>query len=148
MHSKIYWIETIANLRLAIMARPRAGDWLQDEISHWKESGVEIVVSLLESEEVSELELELEATFCRQNDIAFISFPIPDRGLPTDTQAALRLASILTNTGKPVAIHCRAGIGRSSIMAAAVLITVGFTPEEALHAIQKARGLPIPDTDN
>ena len=33
--------------RLAIMARPRAGDWLEDEISGWRAQGVEIVVSLL-----------------------------------------------------------------------------------------------------
>jgi len=40
MVSDIYWIKTSASLRLAIMARPRAGDWLEDEIDHWKREGV------------------------------------------------------------------------------------------------------------
>lgn len=33
MAAKIYWIHTFNNLtRLGIMARPRGGDWLDDEI--------------------------------------------------------------------------------------------------------------------
>ena len=147
MHSKLYWIDTTASLKLAIMARPRAGDWLEDEIAHWKQSGIETAISLLEPAEVSELQLDAEAALCSGHDIEFISFPIPDRGLPPDTQAALRLALKVTSSGKATAIHCRAGIGRSSIMAAAVLIVAGAMPEEALHEIEKARGLPVPDTD-
>ena len=41
--------------RLAIMARPRAGEWLGDEISGWRAEGIDTVISLLEQEEVSEL---------------------------------------------------------------------------------------------
>jgi len=50
------------------------------------------------------------------------------------------------STGKSTAIHCRAGIGRSSLMAAAVLISGGAEAAIALSVIEKARGLPIPDT--
>lgn len=52
MRPKVYWIDLPMAGRLAIMARPRAGDWLEDEISGWRAQGVEIVVSLLEQEEV------------------------------------------------------------------------------------------------
>lgn len=147
MHSTLYWIDTPSPLRLAIMARPRAGDWLEDEIAHWRRSGVGVVVSLLEREEVEDLELQREATLCAENGIDFRSFPIPDRGLPADAGEAVRFAAKVAATGKPVAMHCRAGIGRSSLMAAAMLVGGGTDPATALAAIGAARGLPIPDTD-
>lgn len=147
MHSTLYWIDTPSTFRLAIMARPRAGDWLEDEIAHWRDSGVGIVISLLERDEVEDLELQREATLCAENGIEFRSFPIPDRGLPADTDEARRFVASVAAAGKPVAIHCRAGIGRSSLLAAAMLVGDGMDPAAALAAIGTARGVPIPDTD-
>lgn len=146
MASDLYWIDSGTGRRLAIMARPRAGDWLEDEVDHWKRSDVAIVVSLLEPEEVADLGLEDEAEICARNGIDFLSFPIPDRSTP-DTAEAIRFAAEAAAAGKPVAIHCRAGIGRSSIMAATMLVNDGISPDAALSAIAKARGLPVPDTD-
>lgn len=34
------------------MARPRAGEWLEDEIAGWRAQSVDIVVSLLEPAEI------------------------------------------------------------------------------------------------
>lgn len=147
MYSDLYWIETGAPVRLAIMARPRAGDWLEDEIAHWRREGVGVVLSLLEAEEVTDLGLEDEASLCAQAGIRFLSFPIRDRGVPTDADAARRVVSEALGTGLPVAIHCRAGIGRSSLMAALALTEIGVSPEAALAAIADARRLPVPDTD-
>lgn len=147
MPSTLYWIDTPDTLRLAIMARPRADDWLEDEIAHWRDSGVGIVVSLLEDEEVEALALQREAGLCADSGIAFHRFPIPDRGLPDDTGQAMRFAAEIASAGKPIAIHCRAGIGRSSLMAAAMLVADGMDPVAALTAIESARGLSIPDTE-
>jgi protein-tyrosine phosphatase len=136
--------------RVAIMARPRAGDWLEQEINAWKDLGIDVVVSLLEQEEISELALQDEAKLCRGRGIDFISFPIPDRGVPESGLEILRLARGLlasVHDGRSVAIHCRAGIGRSSLMAASLLIRSGITAEDALALIGEARGLGVPDTD-
>ena len=146
MHSELYWIATGARSKLSIMARPRAGDWLEDEIAHWRREGVEIVVSLLERDEVDELGLGAEAPLCEQSGIRYLSFPIPDRGIP-DTDDAMRFVADVARRGGPMAIHCRAGIGRSSIMAAAVLVSDGIDPATALSMIQEARRVPVPDTD-
>ncbi len=48
--------------------------------------------------------------------------------------------------GKKVAVHCRQGIGRSSLISAALLISAGEDIEQALKAITKARGLEVPET--
>lgn len=147
MVSDIYWIETPLGLRLATMARPRAGDWLEDEIDHWVRQGVGRVVSLLEPHEVHELGLEAEAAMCAARSIDFVSYPIADRGTPEDTCSAARLARRILDDGTPTAIHCRAGIGRASLIAGAVLVTAGMASETAWAAIAKARGLPVPDTE-
>jgi protein-tyrosine phosphatase len=148
MFSDLYWIDATDKIRIAIMARPRAGDWLEDEVAHWERSGVGVVVSLLEPEEVDELELRREGPLCVARGIDFLSFPIPDRGLPQDVGQAMRFAAEVVDRGRPIAVHCRAGIGRSSIIAAAILVSLGVTPADALAAIQRARGVPIPDTDS
>jgi protein-tyrosine phosphatase len=145
--SDIYWIEHGGVLRLSIAARPRAGDWLEDEVDHWRREGVEVVVSLLEPAEVDELDLAAEQAFCEAYGIEFISFPISDRRVPNDREAALRLCRHLLSDGKAVLIHCRAGIGRSSLMAATTLRLAGMAADQAFDMISNARGLTVPDTE-
>lgn len=149
MRSSIYWIDHPKSYRLGIMARPRSGDWLSDEIALWRRDGVDAVLSLLEREEVDALELHEEEGFCRSNGIEFISFPIPDRGVPDTSTARLMAGSAcgMIEEGKALAIHCRAGIGRSSLVAGAVMVMSGMEPSEAFEAIQRARGLGVPDTE-
>jgi len=134
---------------LSIMARPRGGDWLTDEIQAWRDAGVNIVVSLLTPEEQEELGLDEEASLCQGASLAFYAFAIPDRSVPPQQAEVERLIDEIVEalkTGKYVAIHCRMGIGRSAMIAAAALVELGETPEDALAKIQAARGLPVPDT--
>ena len=147
MLSEFYWIDAGQAQRVAIMARPRAGDWLEDEVAHWRRAGFEVVVSLLERDEVDDLGLGREAALCVQHGLAFLSFPIADRGVSDDAVSAMRFADEVCGSGRAVAIHCRAGIGRSSIMAAAILLRGGIDAEAALAEIARARRLPVPDTE-
>ena len=136
--------------RLAILARPRGGDWLQDEIRAWGRSGFHVIVSLLTPEETNELELTGEADRCRSEGIEFVSFPIPDRGVPAsrgDTLHLIKSVEALLLAGKAVGIHCRQGIGRSGLIAACLLVSSGVRADAAFSRLKEARGLPIPETD-
>ena len=82
MRPDVYWIDAATGLRLAIMPRPRAGDWLEDEIAGWRLEGVDVVVSLLEPDEAAELGLQREAALCTAQGMRFLALPIPDRGVP------------------------------------------------------------------
>ncbi len=131
------------------MPRPRAGDWLEDEIKGWKADGIDLVVSLLEPEEITELGLEGEFTLCRAAHLELLSFPFADRGVPTSIGETIRFVRGLTerlSEGKAVAIHCRAGIGRAALVAACVLVLLGFDPGAAFELIGEARGVKVPDT--
>ena len=149
MLSDIYWIDAGLTGRLAIMARPRAGDWLGDEIDNWRKAGIDCLVSLLEPLEVHDLGLTEEAGFCRERQMAFTSFPIPDRQVPASLNEARILIDALHDlvaSGKAVAVHCRAGIGRSGMIAASVLKTFGHDVSHAFTLIGETRGVAVPDT--
>ena len=77
-----YPIREFEGLSLAIMPRPRAGDWLEGEIDQWQREGLGVVVSLLEPAEIDELEIGSEPSLCASRGIDYLSFPIPDRGVP------------------------------------------------------------------
>ena len=149
MIPKVYWIDAPLAGRLAIVPRPRAGDWLDDEIAGWRAEGIDVVVSLLEPEEVVELGLCDEAGLCDGHKMEFVSFPIPDRGVPSSwpqASAVARLVASRVAQGQTVAIHCRAGIGRSSVITACTLICLGTTLDRAFEMIAQARGVEVPDT--
>ena len=136
--------------RLSTMPRPRGGDWLADEVAALQEAGVEVVVSLLTDEEIDELDLGEEAQLCQARGIRYFSFPIQDFSVPTSEAEALAFLEglkALLLEGKHLVIHCRGGIGRSSVMAGSLLILIGQTPQRALELLSDARGMNVPETD-
>jgi protein-tyrosine phosphatase len=150
MSAEIYWIADVVRGRLAILGRPRAGDWLADEIADWKAAGLTDIVSLLEDHENHELGLASEAEVVSSAGLRFERFPIADRGVPASSAAAHTLWDELAarmGEGRSVGIHCRAGIGRSGLIAAGLLLRLGVPESEAWLRTSKARGLLVPDTD-
>jgi protein-tyrosine phosphatase len=146
---QIYIVEQIGSSFLAIMARPIPGEWIDEQFCKLSQMGIERIVSLLEPEEAQELGLGAESELCAAHGIQFLSFPIGDRGVPSSIQDFRDLSFMLYETtagGLATVIHCRAGIGRASLMAAGVLLFAGFKPNDAFKHIAKARGTSVPDT--
>jgi protein-tyrosine phosphatase len=134
---------------LAIATRPRGGDWLDDEVSYGRRAGIDIVVSLLESDEADQLDLVDEQRAAEAQGIRFISFPIPDRGVPASAPAAISLMNGIASAldeGRNVVVHCRQGVGRSGLIAAGILATSGMQPTQAVELVGAARGLTVPET--
>lgn len=149
MARKVYWIAGPWPGRLAIVARPRGGDWLADEIASWRQAGLDVVVSLLTYNEETELNLQQERRLVAAQRLQFLTFPIVDRGVPStfwDTREFVEQLHHLLAAGKNVGLHCRQSIGRSGLIAAAVLVHVRVDVETALERIQSARGCVVPET--
>jgi protein-tyrosine phosphatase len=133
---------------LSTMARPQGGDRLAGVMRDLAAAGVSILVSMLSDAEMAELDLADESGAAAAAGIAFYRLPTPDFDVP-DRSAALELAANLLSRlcdGASVAVHCRGGIGRSSILAAAVLILEGARPADAMDLISAARGMRVPET--
>ncbi|HEX5836134.1 MAG TPA: dual specificity protein phosphatase family protein [Pyrinomonadaceae bacterium] len=149
MKPSIYWIPGPWTGQLAILARPRGGDWLIDEVEGWRDAGVEVVVSLLSAEEEVELALSDESAVVEASGLNFISFPINDYDVPSSEDALYRLVNELDRLlaeGGRVGIHCRAGVGRSSVVAACLLVNHGEKADVSFQRISTARGVAVPDT--
>jgi protein-tyrosine phosphatase len=96
------------------------------------------------------MELQQEAGLSRTHGLRFLSLPIEDRGVPNSLSEAAGVVATVNDMlarGMNVAIHCRQGIGRSGMIAAAVLTASGLSPELALNRVSEARGLTVPETE-
>lgn len=150
MVSTVYSIEGPWNGRLAIVPRPRGGDWLEDEVQAWREGDTDVIVSLLTAGEATELGLDDEAQQAQANGLQFLQFPISDYDVPSSLEEASAFIEELDQvlgTGKNIGIHCRQGIGRSGLIAAALLVRRGVSHEEAWERVARARGRSVPDTE-
>jgi protein-tyrosine phosphatase len=150
MGTKLFWVPGPWTGRLALSARPRGGDWLEDEMKGWRLGGVDLLVSTLTPEEEREMDLEDEEKLARESGMEFVSLPIPDREIPPSRARLLQTVEELEESlsaGKNVSIHCRQGIGRTGLLASCLLIAEGISAEEAVRSLSLARGIPIPETE-
>ncbi len=149
MTPKLYWVEGPWAGRLAIAARPRGGDWLEDEIRGWRQAGIDVAASLLTAEESDVLGVSDEAAVAKAAGVAVLSFPIADRSVPgaqTGISDFIRVLHKHLAAGEGVAVHCRQGLGRSALVAASLLVLAGIDPEDAIGRVQAARGCQVPET--
>ena len=149
MKATLYLIDGPGPGRLAILPRPRGGDWLEDDVRSWRASGLDVVVSCLTTDEITELDIAREPDLCQAFGVEYIGFPVEDRGVPKsfrDTAVLVRDLESRLAQGKTVAVHCRAGVGRSALLGACLLVLAGLDPQTAFDRIAAARGCPVPDT--
>jgi protein-tyrosine phosphatase len=149
METSPYWIPDAPQGRLAISPEPACDDFLRDELADWKQQGANIVVSLLSDEEMELDGLTAEPQVCEDLGLEFRRFPIADHGLPHSGSAFVELIEALhaeAQRDRAIVVHCFAGIGRSTLVAASLLMRAGLTLEKALEHISEARGTEVPDT--
>ncbi|MFJ9848862.1 tyrosine protein phosphatase [Streptomyces sp. NPDC101150] len=135
--------------RLSTMARPRGHGHLAADMAALRRAGTDILVCALTEAERAALGLADEPRLAEAAGLRFVPLPIPDmtvpaipvvlpvlRGLAADLRAGARLVA-----------HCRCAIGRSSLIAASLLILGGSAPESAWARVERARGRRVPDTE-
>jgi len=146
----MYWIEIEGPGRLAIMPKPWGFDRLEGEIRSLARAGVQILVSMLPPEEATFHGLDDEGFLAQRHGLRFLSHPVPDHTVPAAPEATWTLARSLAGDfqkGQAIAVHCYAGIGRSALLLACVLCSLGRDAESAWAAISQARGFEVPETE-
>ena len=134
---------------ITMMPRPPGSHQLKVFASFLASQSIDKVVSLLQIKEANSLGLEFEETELEKQGVEFINFQIKDHNVPQFILPFNQLVQILTEDikqGKNIAIHCYAGIGRTGMLAAAVLINLGERVDSALIKLSKTRGLRVPET--
>lgn len=149
VQAEVFRIDSIGKGCLAIMAHPASAASVASTISEIAALGFHQVVSLLEPAEADALGLAHEAELVTAQSMKFVSFAIPDMGLPASGEEFARLAQNLfgeIEAGTNTLIHCRGGIGRSGLLAAAVLLRSGKDVQEAFAQVSLMRGRRVPET--
>src|SRR5580658_4003543 len=150
MFTELFRVEGPWRGHLAISARPRGGDWLDEEMRAWRRAGIDAVVSLLMPDEAHDLDLDKEKLNSEANGLEFYSFPIVDRSVPSPGLEIHRFLEDIDSRlslGKNAVIHCRQGIGRAGLVAATLLTERGISSQEAIRRVSAARRVPIPETE-
>jgi protein-tyrosine phosphatase len=138
--------------QIAIAPIPgRSGDFEADlcMILAWRPELVISLTTLQEFSETSEMDFSF---FLHRENIDWIHLPIPDHGTPDPqteaewTEVSTRVRRLLTDDGH-VLIHCRAGQGRSGMMAMRLLVEMGLPPESALERVRTVRPHAVETTD-
>ena len=136
---------------MAIMPYPRLDAGHANSIDTIAAAGYSLIVSLLANEEAESLGLLAEEQVAIDQGLEFRSCPIPDFGVPhrDDNYVSLiRLLCQRLNQGDRILLHCRGGVGRSGMTAAAVRVACGESPEQACSAVSEARGRLVPETES
>jgi protein-tyrosine phosphatase len=148
--SDVLWIEGNPPASLAIVLCPPGDGWLKDGLLHIRRSGVETLVSLLETKEAVFLGLAQEGPLAKEAGMQFLSYPIPDMHIPSNAASFRSFVTGLADrlrARERIGMHCRGSIGRAPLTAACTLIHLGWKAMDALAAIQAARGCMIPETE-
>lgn len=133
---------------LAMMAHPEGGHRLAESAAELRAGGVDVLISLLTEPESAGLGLAGMQQAAAEAGMGYRAFPIRDHGTPTDTWAFGQLVGELTAelaAGRSVTVHCHAGIGRSSLLAAGILVREGTGVAAAWQRIGFARGWTVPE---
>lgn len=135
--------------KLIIVSRPVGNEFLEESIEFLKKEKISILVSALERKEEIELGLLNEKEFCEKKGIQFFSFPMEDRSVPESISSIKNFAYRLKEkifAGESVGIHCRASIGRASLISACILHAFGYDVDSTLKLLSESRKRTIPDT--
>jgi len=123
------------------------GHWNRDlatdleAVRDWKP---DLVITLLEDKEFAVLRIPRFRDEVAESRIPWEFAPIRDVDIPdaaferTWRVLGPRARNILRKGGR-VLIHCRAGLGRTGLLAATLLVELGASPESAIAAVRHAR---------
>lgn len=114
--------------RLAGSARPGLLNELEHDLAFLERAKIVRVVSLTPRP----LSLPDSAT-----DLEIVHFPIPDMGIPTPRACEHLCRGLVADLDRrPTLLHCHGGLGRTGMIAACCLVTLGVHPGPALRFVR------------
>lgn len=104
-----------------------------------REAGAKVLLSLTEPEEEAALSLPDLTTRVTDAGLRHIRLPIPDFSVPPEEPPILDEVFALLREGGHVAVHCRAGCGRSGMITLRLMVMAGEEPNAALIRLRSLR---------
>ncbi|PJG58258.1 cyclin-dependent kinase inhibitor 3 family protein [Aeromonas cavernicola] len=117
---------------------------LSQALEQLRLAGAHGVITLMTTTELEKFELTQLGQQVTQAGMRWFQLPISDDRAP-DAEFDVRWQQVLPSLldllqdGKHVAIHCRGGSGRTGLVAATILLTLGQPPLEAIAMVKAIR---------
>ena len=134
-----YWAEP-GRLLVGEFPGSRSRADTMDRLKQVLAAGVTQFVDLTDAAELPSYEALLPFATPSGRRVQYMRESIPDHGVPGSTVMMERIVATLRNAvdaGEVVYLHCRAGIGRSAMVAGCYFVERGMSAEAALDALQK-----------
>jgi protein-tyrosine phosphatase len=121
---------------------------VEEGVRAWRESGVDLVLSLIEDWEVPRRAPGLFEALAREG-VDVRRYPIVDFGVPREAPGfdrLLREAAERLREGNGILVHCNAGLGRTAVVLASILKTHGLVadPVTELRRIYRSTAMQEP----
>ncbi len=129
---------------LLLSAQPASQGALALALRDYRSAGAALLVSLLPEHELAALGLGQLDADCGRSELRWAHCPIDDFAAPGERfeRAWSRLAPdlhALLDRGQSVALHCRAGLGRTGTVAARILMERGMPAQQAIDQVRATR---------
>ena len=112
---------------------------LGDDLTDLRDAGAAVLLSLVGDDEFGPGGPDAFGARVAAAGLDWLRLPIADYGVPQDAAAVLDDALSRLGQGQHVAIHCRAGCGRSGMIALRLMVLAGEEPEHALDRLRLRR---------
>lgn len=125
----------------------QTGSWDRDvciDVEVIRRWGAAVVVTLVEKHELISLKVPILGDEIRRQNMEWLHLPIPDVSVPGPkferkwANQGPRLHLRLRD-GFDVLVHCKGGLGRAGMIAARLLVEVGWNPRDAIQAVRTVR---------
>jgi protein tyrosine phosphatase (PTP) superfamily phosphohydrolase (DUF442 family) len=112
----------------------RSGQPLIDEFKWLKQEGCTSIIDLRKDGEYGEVTIDSLISGFKETGLNFYSIPIPDGKVPEEEQIIEFLELIQKPEVQPALIHCRSGVGRTSLLAAVYRYSIqGWSMRKAIE---------------
>jgi protein-tyrosine phosphatase len=117
---------------------------LFDALTSLKAAGAQVVITMMTSAELMEHQVDSLPRFCADLGMDWYHLPVEDGCAPempfTEAFAAHKSALLnLIKSGATMVIHCHGGSGRTGLMAAILMLELGYASAQVKAQIQQIR---------
>ena len=155
------WLPVTPPGRLGLTMAPGRRQLTKDGSARWErdveadllrlhELGCDDLVCLLPATEMQRISAAALPAAASAHGLAFHAHPIPDRGfIPPSAELAEIVATVVgaVRSGRTVVVHCAGGLGRTGLVTGCALRALGWSAEDALAELVKARGPRCPEKE-